>query len=314
MCIIVAKKKNVPMPSEKILKNCFTRNPDGAGIMLAAKGQVWGFKGLMTFEAFEAKLKQLTKRFGSLNKLPVIMHFRIGTHGGNVPENTHPFPLSDSYDDLRALEWVSNQGMAHNGIIHSVSDHDDIFDEHVSDTMVFVKRIAAPVSKYNNITKRGDLLDMLGLVADSKLAFMDSKGNIATSGKFEKKDNILYSNSSYSGVSYITSNIKKFHNYYYDDFNDISSYTSSGYKNITIPAYDQKDLKRDAAIDYGFTYPLTTPFVTDEGKLYANDDLEDLAFDEYTKIIYKWDYHNFDWVPVLFNNEYEFFEVSEDAT
>lgn len=312
MCIIVAKKKNIPMPSDKILKNCFNNNPDGAGIMLASKGQVWGFKGLMTFEAFESKLKQLTKRFGNLDKLTVVMHFRITTHGSSVPENTHPFPMSTSYDDLRALEWTAKQGVAHNGIIYATSHHDDIFVEDVSDTMVFIKRIAAPVAKRAFITKRRDLLDMLYLIADSKLAFIDDKGNLVTAGKFEKKDGVLYSNSTYNVSRYISTNIRSFNKYYYDDigFDTGSNWRSS----ITQTKEEKNDIKALTARDYGFKYPLKLPFITEDGIVYSEDDLSSFALNPANDSIYMWDTLNYDWIELYTDYEYAFFSEGDGDT
>ena len=37
MCIIVAKPKGQDVPSKEILKQCFTKNPDGAGMMYPVK-------------------------------------------------------------------------------------------------------------------------------------------------------------------------------------------------------------------------------------------------------------------------------------
>ena len=153
MCIIVAKPIGIQMPTIHTLEKCFDNNPDGAGIMLASKGKVWGFKGLMAFKDFTDKLRVLENRFGNLDKLAVVMHFRIGTHGSNVPANTHPFPLKGSYEELRALEWVDEHGMAHNGIISALSYHKDIKAENVSDTMVFIKRVIAPIAKTMRVTK-----------------------------------------------------------------------------------------------------------------------------------------------------------------
>ena len=197
MCVIVAKEAGINMPSEDKLKNCFYHNRDGAGIMLASKGKVFGFKGYMTWESFKAALNKLEKRFGSLRKLPVVMHFRIGTHGENIPENTHPFPLCASYDKMRETHWVSAQGVAHNGIISALSYHPDISAENVSDTMVFVKRVIAPIAKTTVISSRPDILEGLGLMAGSKLAFLDCSGKIVTAGAFVKDEEVLYSNSSY---------------------------------------------------------------------------------------------------------------------
>ena len=200
MCIIVAKEKGVRMPSTETLKHCFTNNPDGAGIMLASKGRVFGFKGLMTFDAFEAKLKQLSKRFGSLDKLPIVMHFRIMTHGKVVAGNTHPFPVSSSYKSLRKLEWVSDLGMAHNGIISCTSSHPDVKAEGVSDTMVFIKRIVAPVAGSLGkmpLMSNSAVLDALQIASGSKLAFLSGNGEIKVLGSFIRESGVYYSNDTY---------------------------------------------------------------------------------------------------------------------
>ena len=56
MCIIVAKGRGLSMPEETTLKQCFRRNPDGAGYMYINGGEVVGRKGLMTFDSFYESL------------------------------------------------------------------------------------------------------------------------------------------------------------------------------------------------------------------------------------------------------------------
>ena len=197
MCIIVAKPAKTAMPSLNTLETCFRNNPDGAGIMLASKGKVWGFKGLMTFEAVKSKLKTLESRFGSLDKLPVVLHFRIGTHGKNIPENTHPFPLSDRYDELRSLEWVSSQGMAHNGIIRLTSDPDN---ERYSDTAIFIADYLSQILRTRADLRDRRKLNTIYQLAQSKFAIMDGGGYIATVGEFIHERGLLFSNASYRAL------------------------------------------------------------------------------------------------------------------
>lgn len=217
MCIIVAKKAGIEMPGKEIISNCFTHNPDGAGIMLAYKGEVYGFKGLMTLEAFNDKLHRLEKRFGSLKRLSVVMHFRITTHGGTAPENTHPFPLKSSYAALRDLEWVAPQGMAHNGIIEATGYHPDIKAEKVSDTMAFIRYIAAPMAKLTNIAGSADIAKALQLAAGSKLAFLDGKGRLRCEGDFTQEGGIFYSNSSYKEARIAYRRYTSLYDYGWDD-------------------------------------------------------------------------------------------------
>ena len=197
MCIIIAKPQKVAMPSEEILRTCFTNNPDGAGFMLAAKGQVYGFKGLMTFEELTSELAKAERRFGRLDKLAVVIHCRIATHGSTVAGNTHPFPLCCGYREMRKTEWVAKQGFAHNGIIEQTAFDKDVKKFNVSDTMVFAKKYVSPIARHAEIAADHDLLDMLFSLADSKLCFLSGKGRLATRGDFTENDGVLYSNTSF---------------------------------------------------------------------------------------------------------------------
>lgn len=194
MCIIVAKPVNVKMPNMDILESCFINNPDGAGIMFNHNKMVYGYKGFMTFEEFEAALSKLQEQYGNFDEKGVVMHFRITTHGGSNQQNTHPFPLMGGYRAMRKRHWVASQGFAHNGIISETSRHEDVKKFGVSDTMVFGKIFALPVSRWTNIAEDIDAMQMLGTIAGSKLAFMNGKGHISTFGDFNEDEGILYSN------------------------------------------------------------------------------------------------------------------------
>ena len=221
MCIIVAKKAGIAMPSTEILSTCFKNNPDGAGFMLSTGKVVKGFKGLMTFEEFQTELETARKRYGDLDKLSVVMHFRITTHGGTSQGNTHPFPIGVGYREMRKTEWSASKGLAHNGVISCLSYDKDIGKFKVSDTMVFVKKIANPILKYAPLNK--EILDALYQFAESKLCFLDRLGNISTRGDFIEDSGILYSNSSF--------NAERKKSYSYDSFHSYSGYSSGSFSN-----------------------------------------------------------------------------------
>jgi len=232
MCIIVAKNSGIKMPSEETLRNCFKANPDGAGFMIAAKNKVYGFKGLMTFEEFTAELAKAEKRFGKLIKLPVVMHFRISTHGSVVAGNTHPFPLKGGYRNMRKTEWVADQGFAHNGIIFHTSRDYDIKKHNVSDTMVFAKKFINPIAKHVSIAADKEIQDMLYDLADSKLCFLDKNGRLSVRGSFVNNDGVLYSNESFKDKP--KAKIKSFIPYSYaydlDDYCDRDAFTRTEFK------------------------------------------------------------------------------------
>lgn len=329
MCIIVAKKSGISMPSKSIIENCFFNNPDGAGIMLAYKGKVFGFKGLMTESAFFSKLERLERRFGDLKKLPVVMHFRIGTHGTNIPENTHPFPLSDSYVDLRDLEWVASTGVAHNGIISSCSSHPDVRLENVSDTMVFIKNIAAPIGKYMSVTKHPEVIAALHTAADSKLCFLDGRGNLQTAGNFNEKDGVLYSNYSYEDYTYKyyygagsskswknsltpvkgTAKTKTMRDYE-DDMDGL--YPGCGYSGFYyLNPEQEKSLAEETAKDLGLRYPLNGTIFVENSCILSDTHL--YAIDDTTGDLYFWDAGIYDWYCLYKNGDYLFVDADADV-
>lgn len=250
MCIIVAKNAGIKMPSMDILRNCFENNPDGAGFMLADGKAVYGFKGLMTFEEFSQELKKARKRFGDLDKLAVVLHFRISTHGSSVGSNTHPFPLKGGYRELRKSEWIADQGFAHNGIIQQTSFDEDVKKHNVSDTMVFAKKFVNPIAKYATIASDRAILDMLYELADSKLCFLSRKGKIATRGKFFEEDGVLYSNTSYEDRYYFRSSRKWLTSSFLVDYDDNYEKVDFKLSNSELSAYIA-----DLSEEYGY-YPL----------------------------------------------------------
>lgn len=306
MCIIVAKPAGIRMPDRLILQNCFTNNPDGAGIMLASRGKVYGFKGFMNFEAFEQKLAKLEKKFGKLRDLNIVMHFRITTHGGSIAANTHPFPVSNSYKAMRQLEWVNDIGMAHNGIITCVSSHIDIKKENVSDTMVFCRRVVYPISRSADILSNKSIQEALRLSADSKLAFLDKNGKLAVLGDFIVDGGVYYSNSTYKEVRVW----KSWKDY---DWGDYGYYDKGGtwhYKEpkkddqIFLSWADEKYLMETLAADYGLeilepddTIVYDDTFIEKVGKNH-------FAFDPSDQVIYEWISGDNEWVAFMGPDEY----------
>lgn len=108
MCVIaIAKNRKV---TEDEFKNCFSSNGDGFGISWRKNNKVMYEKGFMDQE--KAWQFYNEKKISGCH----ILHFRIGTSGGNVRELTHPFvisktsPLSVSYAGRSPV-------LFHNGIL-----------------------------------------------------------------------------------------------------------------------------------------------------------------------------------------------------
>lgn len=110
MCIIAYCPPNVPLPPPEIRQQMWNRNQDGAGYMTLKNGKLEARKGFMTFAHFEEFVANLDIA------QPRILHYRIGTHGSNTPENTHPWPINE------------HASLVHNGIIPWLADDRNVSD------------------------------------------------------------------------------------------------------------------------------------------------------------------------------------------
>lgn len=190
MCIIVAKPKNVQMPSMETLSNCFANNHDGAGYMLATGKTVEVRKGFMDWESF----KQAIRGEGDLTDIAVVMHFRIATHGKVQPSCCHPFPVTDDMKRLRQTSCADTLCAAHNGVIHGMETTDDI-----SDTMAYIAGVLAPMRRLSpSLMFSDDALTIIERTIGSKMALLDASGELVTIGSFLEQAGVLYSNSSYT--------------------------------------------------------------------------------------------------------------------
>lgn len=226
MCIIAAKPAGITMPDEATIENMWFRNHDGAGFMYTADGAVHIEKGFMTLDSFKASLERISKSH-DLTATALVMHFRIATHGGVIPANTHPFPVTTSVGILQKLMCDTKLGVAHNGIISSVTPRKGI-----SDTMEYIaSQLGLLYKACPEFYKNSSLMEMVDNAVGSKLAFLTSDGQIYTVGHFENEDGILYSNTSYKPYNDFCigkwDNLSRSWEYgYHDDFDDPWNTTS----------------------------------------------------------------------------------------
>ena len=218
MCIIAAKPAGIAMPSRETIRTMWDGNQDGAGIMYVSEGRVHIHKGFMKYKAFAKKLDELEKKL-DLTKTPVVMHFRITTHGGTKPENTHPFPSTDSVGALKKLVANTDVGVAHNGII-SITPRSGI-----SDTMEYIASQLAPLKRaLPRFYENKHAMTLIENAIGSKMAFLTKEGKIYTVGHFIEDGGILYSNGSYikPSMRYRSSAISCYGNWDWDwrDYED----------------------------------------------------------------------------------------------
>ena len=175
MCIIsyVPKDKKI---DDATITNMFDANPDGAGILYTENEVLKTYK---TFDVF--KLINMYHYIKDTLDTDMILHFRIGTHGGKTFDNIHPFLVNE---DL---------GFVHNGIITSVP-----IDTAKSDTRMFNELILQELPDnfvFNEAVK--ELIS--GYIGSSKLAFMDTWQNVVIINEHKGTwdEGVWYSNDSY---------------------------------------------------------------------------------------------------------------------
>jgi hypothetical protein len=193
MCIIAIKPAGIKLPADTTLENCWYNNPDGAGFMYAASGTVHIQKGFMALKDFKSAIDKLKKSVDVTNT-PMVLHFRITTHGGTAPGNTHPFPVTEKLPLLQMTKSKAPLAVAHNGVIGIKPSQKDI-----SDTMEYIVSQLAPLYQLKKDFYRQDAgKKLIYNFIRSKMAFLDGAGRIETVGDFTRGDDgLLYSNSSY---------------------------------------------------------------------------------------------------------------------
>ncbi len=160
MCIICYKPAGAPLPGFETLERCARRNPHGAGFALARDGRVIVRKG---FGRVVDLLEALVDAAGSpeaVETLPVILHFRLATHGSVCPANCQPLPLSARLEDVKALSAECAAAMAHNGIYSGVEFRPDWPD--VSDTQAMVLGYLSGMRFAEIAARKGEVASRLG--------------------------------------------------------------------------------------------------------------------------------------------------------
>ena len=269
MCIIAAKPAGVAMPSRDTIRTMWDGNRDGAGLMYLEGGKVTIEKGFMTYKSFAKKLDQLEKRL-DLTRTPVVMHFRITTHGGTKPENCHPFPITDSIGALKKLTSRTDVGVAHNGIIHIIPRSG------ISDTMEYIASQLAPLKRaLPRFYENKNAMLLVKNAIDSKMAFLTKEGKIYTVGDFVTDNGVLYSNRSYIKSSLRYRDLGSW-NCYADFEDDWGDFQGIGYDDVKCLMWlDESDYLKseDGSLIEGLDF-----LIDESGKVYEYDYNSDAAF------------------------------------
>lgn len=190
MCIIAISPKGKQLPSEATRRQMWRRNPDGAGLMYCKNGYVSIEKGFMEFEAMEARIHELETEI-DVTETPVILHYRITTHGGTCPQLTHPFPLSASPKALRTTHIRTALGIAHNGIIPIAARPG------LSDTAEYIADVLTRLPRNFTQDKR-ERARIEREINGSRMVFLSGDGAFTKVGHWlHGDDGCWYSNGSY---------------------------------------------------------------------------------------------------------------------
>lgn len=187
MCVICASPKGTRQPTLAEVRRMFRRNPDGAGYMYARDGKVIIHKGFMDVDSFINAIRG--EHFTA--KDSVVYHFRISTQAGVDPTMTHPFPLSNQREVMKALDVSCGCGIAHNGVIRLTSDPRE---HEYSDTALFIADYMSAYLRKPSDLHDPDFLSLIESIIHSKMAILDGSGFIATVGSFYSDHGLLFSN------------------------------------------------------------------------------------------------------------------------
>lgn len=185
MCIIAFKPAGYPIWDDETIETMFYNNPDGAGVMYAEDGKVQIDKGYMTLEEL---LDYLYSR--DFTDIPLFLHCRIGTSGGNTRLNCHPYPLWKR----NSLHTTCEIGFMHNGVLW---DYNPPYSSHINDSQNFKNKVLNKLP-HNFIPNEGiRILLEKGFGASNRFALLDGNGNYELIGKWIHSNGYMYSNSSY---------------------------------------------------------------------------------------------------------------------
>jgi len=178
MCLASISKINAPKLSEKTLKTSFDNNDDGCGIAYVENGTIKVHKTMNKMD----HVNMYDKVYNNFAKTsPILLHYRIGTHGQKSKYNVHPFKVND------------NLVFCHNGIINNVDNC-----KKRSDTRVFNDDVLKHLP--NRFIHNKSIIKLMSdFIGQSKLIFLASDCNfkIVNQHMGHWVNNTWFSNSSY---------------------------------------------------------------------------------------------------------------------
>jgi predicted glutamine amidotransferase len=175
MCVIIYKPEGLVL-DEHTIQECFTANPDGAGVAIVRPNDTLVHKGIMS-------LGKLTACIHEHRDSEMVIHCRIATHGLINEKQTHPFIVSRRIITSKGNgnQFVTRKPVLfHNGMLSGYGTA--IY----SDTVDMVTAVLAYLPSRQ---KRLKFLSTLG----SKFVYIH-QGRVNLVGNFICVDGIWFSN------------------------------------------------------------------------------------------------------------------------
>jgi hypothetical protein len=200
------------MPDIRTIIDMWDDNPHGAGIMWRSGSLVKYAKGFMKQDKF---LKFLKKNEKELAETEVAMHFRIATHGGINPWNTHPFPM-DPGTNTKSMSGTVRSCMMHNGVLPIVPRNENISD--TAELSLRAKAFPSPEKYIESIAEYVSADNRILVFAPDSTLFV---------GDWHEENGLSFSNLNFKSMYDLGMGYQPM---YYYDWNDMSWKNSKGRK------------------------------------------------------------------------------------
>ena len=219
MCIIFTNPASEPLLSDDWIKNFYSRNRDGYGVMYHLDGVLYTAKGVGTEDDAVAFYKEHASK-----GVDTIFHFRLQTHGAIETDQSHPYDVFENETYAVA--------MMHNGIL-STGNADD---KDKSDTWHFIKNYLTPIATaHPDMLFNEAFIKLLGgFIGNNRFVFMSNTGQV---GYVNKEQGVMWGERWFSNTyawdavkagvvkpvpAYRGYGTGRLHSSYYDDFDDFS--------------------------------------------------------------------------------------------
>lgn len=217
MCILIARPDPTKLIPKSVYENCFSNNRDGAGFAYIRNNEVFIAKGFFTFKDF-------WDNFEPLQEISPLVHFRIGTSGGNNAVNCHPWLVND------------NLVFGHNGTIPIKRENQALSDTGNVNEIIFKPLMKRSPDFWKTESFKWMIEQAIG--THNKLVFLDNTGEIRIFN--EKEGNWKY-DSWFSNYTYNYCSTR-YRGHYYDNDYMYGNYRSSTTPSTGLPQYTEAEL------------------------------------------------------------------------